>query len=102
MSGEPGKGHHNLLIATASTVRKYCTYYDELDSVAKRRYDEKLPGSVDDPTSISIFSLPSSLNVSLGLPAGNGRSGDFFFFLILLLLLLKRFFSNDFSRNWQK
>ena len=52
MSGKPGEGHRSLLIATASTVRKYSTYYDELDSVAKRRYDEELnmlPGSVDDP-----------------------------------------------------
>ena len=32
-----------LLIATASTVREYSTYYDELDSIAKPRYDEKLP-----------------------------------------------------------
>ena len=52
MSGKPGEGHRRLLIATASTVRKYSTYYDELDSVAKRWNDEELnmlPGSVDDP-----------------------------------------------------
>ena len=52
MSGKPGEGHRSLLIATVSTVRMYCTYYDEFDSVAKSNYDEKLnmlPGSVDDP-----------------------------------------------------
>ena len=54
------------------------------------------------PIRTFLYSMipPSSLNVSLGLLAGNRQSGDFFFFLILLLLLLlllKRFLSNAFS-----
>ena len=52
MSGKPGELHRSLFVVKPSTLRKYSTYYDDLDSVAKRRHEEKLnmlPGSVDDP-----------------------------------------------------
>ena len=57
MSGKPKA---TLLVVNRSTVRKYSPYYDELDSVAKRRYDEKLnmlPGCVDDPYVNKHFAL---------------------------------------------
>ena len=52
MSGKPGELHRSLLVVNPSTLQKYSTYYDDLDSVSKHRYKEKLnmlPGSVDDP-----------------------------------------------------
>ena len=60
MSGKP---RATLLVVNPSTVQKYSPCYDELDSVAKRRYDEKLnmlPGCVDDPYVIFAPGLTAS------------------------------------------